>query len=72
MRNRTGQPVRGTDFWDRQRELDELWHLVDQGRRHRRGGSPRQRLRDAERDLQDGKLTRAEYDDLVVDISTEL
>jgi hypothetical protein len=29
MRNRTGQPVRGTDFWDRQRELDELWHLVD-------------------------------------------
>ncbi|MFC1526717.1 hypothetical protein ACFL6X_07910 [Candidatus Latescibacterota bacterium] len=49
-----------------------LWHLVSQGRRHRRGGAPRQRLLDAERDLLAGKLTRPEYDELVATISMEL
>ncbi len=29
MRNRTGKPVRSTDFFDRDQELAELWHLVE-------------------------------------------
>jgi uncharacterized protein len=29
MRNRTGQPVRGSDFFDREAELRELWHLLE-------------------------------------------
>ena len=29
MKNRTGKPVRGDDFFDRERELAEIWHLLE-------------------------------------------
>ncbi len=29
MKNRTGKPVRKDDFFDRQQEMAELWHLVE-------------------------------------------
>lgn len=38
-----------------------VWHLWNQVRRHRREGSPRQRLEELERDFKQGKLTQEEY-----------
>jgi uncharacterized protein len=29
LKNKTGQPVRGDDFFDREPELAELWHMVE-------------------------------------------
>ena len=49
-----------------------LYNLVQQARRHRREGSPRERLARARQDLQEGRLTQAEFERLVSEISPEL
>ena len=48
------------------------WHLVDQARRHRRHGSPRQRIADLERELEQGKIDPDRFRREVEQLSTEL
>lgn len=38
-----------------------IWYLWQQVRKHRREGSPRQKLQELERDLQAGKVSQEEY-----------
>ena len=49
-----------------------LYNLVQQARRHRREGSPRERLARARQDLEEGRLTQAEFERRVSEISPEL
>lgn len=49
-----------------------IWHLVAQARRHRRDGSPRERLQEAERQFGAGELTREQYDNLVAELTIEM
>lgn len=49
-----------------------LRHLIDQARRHRREGSPRQRLEALHAAFQEGRVSREEYERQVDDISVEL
>ena len=39
-----------------------LYNLVQQARRHRREGSPRERIAQARKDLEEGRLTRDEFE----------
>ncbi|MBT3344794.1 MAG: hypothetical protein HN712_02805 [Gemmatimonadetes bacterium] len=48
------------------------WHLVDQARRHRRDGGPRQRIADLEQQLEQGKIDPDRYRREVEQLSTEL
>lgn len=48
------------------------WHLVDQARRHRLHGSPRQRIADLEQQLQQGKIDPDRYRREVEQLSAEL
>ncbi len=48
------------------------WHLVDQARRHRRDGSPRQRIADLEEQLEQGKIDPDRFRREVEQLSTEL
>ncbi len=48
------------------------WHLVDQARRHRRDGSPRQRIADLEKQLEQGTIDPDRYRREVEQLSTEL
>lgn len=49
-----------------------LYNLVQQARRHRREGSPRERIARARKDLEEGRLTRDEYERRVSEIAPEL
>lgn len=49
-----------------------VYHLVQQARRHRREGSPRQHLAEVQQQLDDGHITREEYERQVAEISPEL
>jgi len=49
-----------------------IWHLVAQARRHRRLGSPRQRLEEADRQYRDGELSRDQYEQLVSELTAQL
>ncbi len=49
-----------------------VWHLVAQARRHRRSGSPRERLKEAERQFRAGELTQEQYDHLVAELTIEM
>ena len=49
-----------------------LYNLVQQARRHRREGSPRERLARARQDLDEGRLTQEEYERRVAEIAPEL
>jgi hypothetical protein len=49
-----------------------LYNLVQQARRHRREGSPRERLARARQDLEEGRLTQAEFERRVSEITPEL
>lgn len=48
------------------------WHLIDQALRHRRYGSPRQRIADLEKELDQGKIDPDRYRREVEQLSTEL
>ncbi|MED5414511.1 MAG: hypothetical protein VYC64_06145 [Candidatus Latescibacterota bacterium] len=48
------------------------WHLVDQAARHRRYGSPRQRIADLEKQLEQGKIDPDRFRREVEQLSTEL
>ena len=48
------------------------WHLVDQARRHRLHGSPRQQIADLERELEQGKIDPDRFRREVEQLSTEL
>ena len=49
-----------------------LYNLVQQARTHRREGSPRERLAQARKDLDEGRLTQEEYERRVSEIAPEL
>ena len=49
-----------------------LYNLVQQARRHRREGSPREWIARARKDLEEGRLTRDEYERRVSEIAPEL
>lgn len=49
-----------------------LWHLWQQMQRHRREGSPRQHLEMLEKDLKDGKITEAEFQNRAEMIMAEM
>ena len=49
-----------------------IYNLVQQARTHRREGSPRERLAQARKDLDEGRLTQEEYERRVSEIAPEL
>lgn len=49
-----------------------LYNLVQQARRHRREGSPRERLARARQELEEGRLTQDEFERRVSEIAPEL
>ena len=49
-----------------------LYNLVQQARTHRREGSPRERLAQARKDLEEGRMTQEEYERRVSEIAPEL
>ena len=49
-----------------------IYNLVQQARTHRREGSPRERLAQARKDLDEGRLTQEEYERRVSEIALEL
>jgi len=49
-----------------------IWHLVVQARHHRRVGSPRQRLLEADRQLAEGCITPEQHGDLVAELTARM
>jgi type VI protein secretion system component VasK len=49
-----------------------VYHLVQQARLHRREGSPRERLAEAQAELEAGRISREEFERRAAEITPEL